>query len=129
MTIAIWVPLRQAKFDFNIIRDIGELINDIRDIFVQLSKVAVHDRDRAVHLFLADIFRPIVMNDVEDNGDDDEFIAVEVLEFCGLLFEPFSIPFRLSSELRMSLKKGLGHLPLATKLHLCGGGGSGWEII
>ena len=112
VAIAIWIDLGQSEFDFRVRCDILKFDNDICRVRIEFAEVAVHHLNAAVNLLIADVFGAIVVNDVEDNGDDDQFIAVEVFEGLGLLFEPLICLFCSLPCPRMGIEKRLFHHPL-----------------
>ena len=113
MAIAIWIDLGQSEFDFRVRRDVLKFGNDIRRVRIEFAKVAVHHLNAAVNLLVANVFGAIVVNDMKDNGDDDQFIPVEVFEGLCLLFEPLICLFCSFPRARMGIEQRLFHHPLA----------------
>ena len=77
VAVAIGIDLCQTEFNLRIGCDVFKLGDDIIDIRIQLTVVAVHDLDAAENLLVADVFRAVVMDHVEHDWNDDELVSVD----------------------------------------------------
>ncbi len=109
--IAVGIELRQFEGEAYVRHDVKKLrlhVGPVRGLFVE---ILVHHTDGIAHLFIADVLRAVVVNDVEDNGND-----VCVATACGINLEMGGVGlhffFRLS-DLRDSFRMAFNEVPHA----------------
>ena len=118
MAITAGINLRQSKFNLRICGDVLKFSDNIRCVRIEFAEVAVHHFDAAVNLLIADVLGTVVVDDVEHHGNDDQFIAVDVLEGLGLLFQTLIGFLRRFTCSRVSIEERLFHHPLSAVANL-----------
>ena len=76
MAIALGIPLGEMEFDIHIGSHIDETSHNLAGVRIQFAEVGIENVHCVMNLGIADVLFTIVMNDVEYNGDDVEFVIL-----------------------------------------------------
>ncbi len=76
VTIPVGVPLRKTEFYLHIRHHILKFGNHLANVGIQGTKIGVQNIHRIHHLCRRDVFWTIEMDDVEHDGNDEQFVAL-----------------------------------------------------
>ena len=76
VTISVGVPLRKTEFNLHIRHHILKFGNHLVNVGIQGTEVGVQNIHRIHHLCRRDVFWTVEMDDVEHDGNDEQFVAL-----------------------------------------------------